>query len=808
MPNGEKEQRFTEEGFPIRTTKTKSQKKQEKKQKKVRKGMEKDRKKLEKINRKKGIPTVDPNIKSLQDNINVEGEDFVDLNYKNSFTPDVSGGSVDADGHGMTPKNELIKTITKVDDPNDGRTLEQIDAELEATKEFDTVLNEEQEKVKNLQFYLDGDVEKLQSPDVEMIPTNAGGVPFLTTTDIENETANFIEGLELGDMDSLRRFDNFMNNVNRMPIDYGEPALERLGLQDYYPDINTPLQVGTYSGSIVGNNPIFVAGGGYIPVGIIDARRRALERAAANKVKKGEKLKELMLVDSAEQYQDKIHEIGLGIFNKYGEAAGWDYYQLMDMNNPLAREFQSEYQNYRANAKRTIAIQKQYETVLKDLTDGDKYVPPSVLKAMEDWQSGMWSMDALSDPELLQRIEREMQSYDHMTKDAEALSKDIQKDQTFFGAIPETEDEWAEYNKELETIKSSRNYDILRSGTFKYVPVDRIARLVDLKVDYGHYFNPDQTKMDMFQYLNDLISQELFPKYIEANKKGVNVTVNNRPNAVTQSNESRILGNQDKFKTDLTYAVRNGDAAVYDVIQSDLGLTPNVDSESNFINGEIRANYSLTKDQNNGEFNYTVGDMTFIPSGTNEKLTLRQYQDRIIQKNGIPYDTDTLLQLKLDRGMDDIQFYDALVDGSLGVQFNEEEAYVLSLNDQSYVDAKWTKKQYVQKYRDQNNQWQVVTMNDNPEVISGSTPWNEVSGGVLNPNTGGVFAGFSFYTEYNLNEFTGGLVGADTYNEDGTAVMNKQNKQGNQSATKSDGGTGTEVAPTTGQSGEQKVTFN
>lgn len=804
MPNGDKEKKAsdiasqatrdelgkTKAGLPIRPKSPKEQRQQRKKNRRASKGKDNG----SGVVNEQLSTTASEKSSGLTGAPNVsDGIETVPLAYKNSFTPEIQGGGVDENGMDLTPHGELMKAIKKEDDPTDTRTIEEIGTELDLAKDFEIVLSDEQEKAKKIQLIADPDIEEPPVTGMSKVDTDIR-VPPLTTKDIETETNTLIQEAELGNLDAVNKFNNMLEQVNKRPINYGEPALERLGLQDYYPDINTPLQVGTYSGSIVGNNPIFVAGGGYIPVGIIDARRRALERAAANRVKKGEKLKELMLVDSAEQYQDKINEYGLNIFNKYGESVGWDYNQLMDMSNPTAREFQKEYQNYRANAKRTIAIQKQYEKVLKDLTEGERYVPPHIIGAMEDWQSGMWNIESLEDPKMLEKIEREMQSYDNMTKDAEDMSKDIQKDQTFFGDvnIPVTEEELAEYNKELELIRSSGRYDILRTGTFKYVPVDRIARLVDTKVNYKNYYNPEQTKEDMFQYLNDLISTEIMPKYIEANKGNVtNIHIDNAPKNVTQSNESRILGNMGTWKNSLASAIPAGDAAVKTEMQNNLGLEPVVGSDGKFINGEIRGKYSLTEDQNNGVQNYSMGDMTFIPAGSSDRLSLREYQERIVESRGLGTNYDSLLEFKRNKKLSDNEFMDALINGDYGMNFAPEDAWILSRHEGSTTKTKWTKKEYVQKWQDVDGNWHVLNVNDSPDVVSSSVPFNQVFGSVIDEGIGegATFGGFSFYIDYNLNNYLGDLPAIDTYNTGASGVMKKESDQNNMTATQRKGGT-------------------
>lgn len=86
-----------------------------------------------------------------------------------------------------------------------------------------------------------------------------------------------------------------------------EAVVERLGVQDYYPNINKDINVGTFSGKYIGSVPIFAAPGARLPMGLYDARKRALVEAAKAKQAKIDALMEVP--ETSFQYDAKFREL-------------------------------------------------------------------------------------------------------------------------------------------------------------------------------------------------------------------------------------------------------------------------------------------------------------------------------------------------------------------------------------------------------------------------------------------------------------------------------------------------------------------
>lgn len=54
---------------------------------------------------------------------------------------------------------------------------------------------------------------------------------------------------------------------------------------DYYPTLHSPINVGNYSGSVIGSTSLFAPEGALVPIGMMDARDAAIQKAALQKAK-------------------------------------------------------------------------------------------------------------------------------------------------------------------------------------------------------------------------------------------------------------------------------------------------------------------------------------------------------------------------------------------------------------------------------------------------------------------------------------------------------------------------------------------
>ena len=150
-------------------------------------------------------------------------------------------------------------------------------------------------------------------------------------------------------------------------------AIEKIGLEDYYPNIGKDIAVGTYSGKYIGSNTIFSAPGARLPMGLYDARKRALKEQAQAKQAALDKI--MTLPDTSAQFDARFKEL------KYNELYGFLEKANFDAD-ALARdpEFMKWSYNTNSKAKEIINANEWAKQVEKDGTDKEKYTPDEALE--------------------------------------------------------------------------------------------------------------------------------------------------------------------------------------------------------------------------------------------------------------------------------------------------------------------------------------------------------------------------------------------------------------------------------------------
>jgi hypothetical protein len=132
-----------------------------------------------------------------------------------------------------------------------------------------------------------------------------------------------------------------------------QATMEKLGVQDYYPNIGQDIGVGTYSGSRLGSATIFASQGTLIPMGLIDARKRALASAAQEKQKAINKV--LEFADAPEQFD-----------NEYKQYAIKTMYDHLEKNNYNMSSFYKD--------REAVGDLYRLQSLAKDLKNTDAVV--------------------------------------------------------------------------------------------------------------------------------------------------------------------------------------------------------------------------------------------------------------------------------------------------------------------------------------------------------------------------------------------------------------------------------------------------
>jgi len=140
-------------------------------------------------------------------------------------------------------------------------------------------------------------------------------------------------------------------------------AIEKLGVQDYYPEIGKDIAVGTFTGSRIGSQTIYSGAGGVLPLGLYDARKRAIAAEIKRKEALMDELKSVP--DIAKQFKPEWTSY---VFDK------WKDYMEAYKNNPDGL----------ANDLGFAKINAQLKAVAENFKDVDVYMDDFKKKLMDD----------------------------------------------------------------------------------------------------------------------------------------------------------------------------------------------------------------------------------------------------------------------------------------------------------------------------------------------------------------------------------------------------------------------------------------
>lgn len=165
-------------------------------------------------------------------------------------------------------------------------------------------------------------------------------------------------------------------------------ALEGLNIQDYYPNINKDIAVGTHTGRYSGTSTIFTAPGALIPLGLYNARKKALADAAKAKAALIDKI--MTVPETSAQYQMQFNEAFFNGLNPFIKETD-------DINSlPSNISFRKYMANMEAKAKEISKSEAFAKAILEDAKGDSVYVPESMVKtAMDVMNNQIDNLDAV-----------------------------------------------------------------------------------------------------------------------------------------------------------------------------------------------------------------------------------------------------------------------------------------------------------------------------------------------------------------------------------------------------------------------------
>lgn len=297
---------------------------------------------------------------------------------------------------GTAPQSGKVITDAVFNDPNASFN------DKVASKDVAEVANKEEQKEGNriaagLMTVLDNmsDEEKAEYQNYYNKRFNTPDEEVVTTVTTPNASSNALStigqgvGVQAFDATGTKK-DIEKETVKQAKEEYKEiptGVIEKLGVQDYYPEIGRNIAVGTFSGSRIGSQTIYSGAGGLLPMGLYDARKRALAETSKKKQAALDKIMELpnVVPQLNEEYKPYAYDVIVSEIEKNGN----DYNRLIrnkeSMKEIIRVKTLAEKINY-VDASMN-EIMKRYNDAKKD--GGSVFIDEKILRQIDKFKRGM-----------------------------------------------------------------------------------------------------------------------------------------------------------------------------------------------------------------------------------------------------------------------------------------------------------------------------------------------------------------------------------------------------------------------------------
>jgi len=548
----------------------------------------------------------------------------------------VDPNSLDMSGLGKSPTNQIADALMRKNMFSPSASDEErnnFEWETEAAHMANDAVAQEEAQIKSGTKAIERAINTLENPEIDGATLTTGEPvdSVITKNDIIDETYNLSNSAAADDPEFLRKAKEHMDFLKKSRVQGGSPAIEKMGLQQYYPDINQSNAVGSYSRSMLGSGNIYVAGGGFIPVGIIDARKRALENAAKTKAKNDhDMLAAIMKADGAIQYNDQILNMQMNILEKYGGATGgesgkWDISALHSGDTALSREFLKEMQEMRVFAAQTKDMNVRSKNILEASLSEKKYVSSEARIAAQEYLGGSANMEQMSNDRGKLRDQMNLlRSWDDIQYNATQIAEKLKADElpiSMKGGFDFNDPKIASnMNEALFKIRHGQ-YDEGYRMLVKYVDTSRIDALVDGAISGGHFYS-SATFDPRAEMIKSVMAQEEVITKIETTQamhrnashaRLVRLDALKEKEGKYWTNIHSAAGNANTLSFNSQAAgVENANAkedAFQHRIQGDTGAPPIVDKDGNYVKGRIEHNITVAPNTKSGAM--SLGNMQF-----------------------------------------------------------------------------------------------------------------------------------------------------------------------------------------------------
>ncbi len=327
-------------------------------------------------------------------------------------------------------------------------------------------------------------------------------------------------------------------------------TVQKLGVQDYFPQVGENLAVGTFTGARIGSQTVYSGAGGLAPMGLYDAKRRAMKAGLKSSTKAVENYKNFMNMPPQynEDVQNILREEYESIMSDSDMSENERAQRLAKLEN-APTQILSGWQSARNLLERSMNPKNEEKDQI--------YIPPSVTEKMYQMINGMY------EPEFLKRIVAgdvnlaklagELKFYDDMIYSVRDLAGDFssfEKTTPSEGFIEKLEpEELAEIN---QWKKGSEATDATKSIVKKYAKffasdIDKTfnSMFKDEDGNLRENYSEDQEKQ-----ARQIFAEMLAPSFLE-DVKTMSTGVNQSSMTAARRQEREYVFSNIRSKNDL-----------------------------------------------------------------------------------------------------------------------------------------------------------------------------------------------------------------------------------------------------------------
>lgn len=316
------------------------------------------------------------------------------------------------------------------------------------------------------------------------------------------------------------------------------PSTGALNPTDYYPTLNSPINVGSYSGSVIGSTSLFAPEGALVPIGMMDARDAAVQKAALQKAKEVQDFRAKLNKDAP---TSKLVGINEDLTNEYFSHLDKSWKKALDDNGGDANKAAYVLQNnpdFQAKTKAFHDLKSNGDAVFNKIADiqdrmaKGEVISPELQTYMKKSQEALHPQS----PEFknLSNYVLGMDAEQELGKSLNNVAKDV--------FMQETPGAWTDMN-DPDFIKSYETADKF------YTPQHKEYMKQTLKSIY-----PNSTL-----YPSERIDKAV-DDFASAHQKKINQSIHNKPTDKGDVEDLNVSDISDEQGSLLGNVVRTGDS--------------------------------------------------------------------------------------------------------------------------------------------------------------------------------------------------------------------------------------------------------